>query len=83
MLDLIMDRKEFLKTAINFLIKSVLLILYVFFFGLQSIQKYLDYGVTIVNQEEKPANILPPGMCQSKFLFPSSMLLLQLLLYFL
>ena len=57
-----------LKTAINIFINSVLLILYVFFFGLQSIQKYLDYGVTIVNQEEKPATILPPGMYQSKLL---------------
>ena len=78
--------KEFLKTAINIFINSVLLILYVSFFGLQSIQKYLDYGVTIVNQEEKPATILPPGMCQSKLLsieFSYSMLLLQLLLSFL
>ena len=78
--------KEILKTAMNIFINSVLLILYVFFFGLQSIQKYLDYGVTIVNQEEKPAAIQPPGMCQSKFLsieFSYSMLLLQLLLSFL
>ena len=66
--------KEFLKTALNIFINSVLLILYVSFFGLQSIQKYLDYGVTIVNQEEKPATIQPPGMCQFKFLSRISIL---------
>ena len=45
----------------NIVVNIVLLILYISFFGVQSIQKYFDNGVTIINHEEKSPHITPPG----------------------
>ena len=38
-----------------------LLVTYVFLFGLSSVEKYIEKDVNIVNQEENPTTILPPG----------------------
>ena len=40
----------------------VLLLVYVCWFGQQSIRRYLDDAVYIIQQEEKPSTINPPGM---------------------
>ena len=40
----------------------VLLLVYACWFGQQSIRRYLDDAVYIIQQEEKPATINPPGI---------------------
>ena len=57
---------EHIELALNIAINIILFIIYAFLFGRQSIDKYIDNGVTILNQEEDPASdIIPPGrgMC--------------------
>ena len=49
------------KLVSNVLVNIVLLLIYICFFGRQSIQKYFDKGTLIVNHEEKPAFVTPPG----------------------
>ena len=57
-----MVSKFFLKLSINIAINIILFVIYAFLFGIQSIDKYIDNGVSIINQEEKPATaIIPPG----------------------
>ena len=38
-----------------------LLVTYVLLFGLSSVEKYIEKDVNIINQEENPTTILPPG----------------------
>ena len=56
-----MIKKVNLKITCYIFVNIVLFILYVWFFGMQSIQKYFDNGVTIISHEEKPPAITPPG----------------------
>ena len=53
--------KEKSKLIAKVGINIALLILYIFFFGKYSIQKYLNKGVIIINEEENPEYIPPPG----------------------
>ena len=50
------------KITINIVVNVVLFILYVCLFGIESVQRYFENGVTIVNFEEKPIAITPPGI---------------------
>ena len=38
-----------------------LLVTYVALFGLSSVEKYIEKDVNIINQEENPTTIVPPG----------------------
>ena len=49
------------KVIAKVVINIILFILYIFFFGKYSIQKYLNKGVIIINEEENPEYIPPPG----------------------
>ena len=53
--------KEKSKLIAKVGINIALFILYIFFFGKYSIQKYLNKGVIIINEEENPEHIPPPG----------------------
>ena len=53
--------KVHIKIFINIAANIVLFIIYVYLFGEQSVDKYLDNGVSIVTQEETPLFITPPG----------------------
>ena len=53
--------KEKSKLIAKVGINIALFILYIFFFGKYSIQKYLNKGVIIINEEENPEYIPPPG----------------------
>ena len=53
--------KEKSKVIAKVGINIALFILYIFFFGKYSIQKYLNKGVIIINEEENPEYITPPG----------------------
>ena len=53
--------KEKSKLIAKVGINIALFILYIFFFGKYSIQKYLNKGVIIINEEENPEYITPPG----------------------
>ena len=50
------------NNIINIVINFVLFILYVCLFGIESVQRYFENGVTIVNFEEKLIAITPPGI---------------------
>ena len=56
-----MADKVYFKLFTNIVANIALFITYAILFGKQSIDKYLDEGVTILNYEEKPPNIMPPG----------------------
>ena len=49
------------KLVANIVVNIVLLTLYIFFFGKESVNKYLDEGMIIVTHEEKTSIIEPPG----------------------
>ena len=49
------------KVAANILINFILLMIYIFCFGQHSIRRYLENGVIVVQYEEKPTVISPPG----------------------
>ena len=49
------------KVAANILINFILLMIYIFCFGQHSIRRYLENGVIVVQYEEKPTVINPPG----------------------
>ena len=53
--------KEKSKLIAKVGINIALFILYIFFFGKYSIQKYLNKGLIIINEEENPEYIPPPG----------------------
>ena len=42
-------------------VNILLFLMYVYFFGQHSVQKYFDEGVLIINQEETPTSIQAPG----------------------
>ena len=46
----------------NVCVSAILLIIYIFIFGQQSINKYTKKGVIIVSDEEKTDSILAPGI---------------------
>ena len=54
------------KLIANLVVNIVLLTLYVFLFGKESVHKYLDEGVIIVTHEEKVTFIKPPGYISSQ-----------------
>ena len=59
-----MAAKIVLKHFVNIAINIILFIIYAFLFGRQSIDKYIDNGVSIINKEEDPeSDIIPPGTC--------------------
>ena len=43
-------------------IEIVLLVLYVIYFGINSVNKYLNSGVIITRDEKPSSNISPPGI---------------------
>ena len=49
---------EYIKVGIEI----VLLVLYVIYFGINSVNKYLNSGVIITRDEEPSSNISPPGI---------------------
>ena len=53
--------KVHLKLFINIAANIALFIIYAYLFGEQSVEKYLDNGVSIITQEETPLFITPPG----------------------
>ena len=54
---------EHIELALNIAINIILFIIYACLFGRQSIDKYLENGVSVINQEEDPVfDIIPPGM---------------------
>ena len=50
-----------MEIVIKFGINVILLLIYLYFFGQKSIQRYLDNAVFITEKEEYPVNIMPPG----------------------
>ena len=58
-----MGEKVLLKIVSTVVVNIILLVLYVWLFGIQCIKKYLGDGVTIINHEERPMFINPPGKC--------------------
>ena len=50
-----------MEIVIKFGINVILLLIYLYFFGQKSIQRYLDNAVFITEKEEYPVNITPPG----------------------
>ena len=55
------------KLVANIVVNIVLLTLYVFLFGKESVNKYLDEGIIIVTHEEKMSFIKPPGYLSSQY----------------
>ena len=53
------------KLVANIVVNIVLLTLYVFLFGKESVNKYLDEGIIVVTHEEKMSIIEPPGYLSS------------------
>ena len=53
--------KIHIKLFINIAANITLFIIYACLFGGQSVDKYLDKGVSIITQEETPLAITPPG----------------------
>ena len=53
--------KVHIKLFINITANIALFIIYAYLFGEQSVEKYLDNGVSIITQEETPLFITPPG----------------------
>ena len=49
------------KLVANICVSVVLLILYVYFFGHDSVCKYLDKAVITTSKDEKSSLITPPG----------------------
>ena len=49
------------KVSANILINFILLMIYIFCFGQHSIRRYLENGIIVVQYEEKPTVISPPG----------------------
>ena len=47
----------------NIVVNIILIILYIVFFGHESIQKYLDDRVITIKREERTSKIPPPSMC--------------------
>ena len=56
-----MINKEYAKVVLNILVNIVFFIIYALLFGQQSVEKYLEKGVTIVRYHEVPSVIPPPG----------------------
>ena len=54
------------KTFISVIVSVALLIIYVYFFGQNSIRKYVDNAVFVTTLEEKPKYITPPGITLEK-----------------
>ena len=63
-----MARNHILKIGLNVTVNIVLFIIYIFLFGIQSISKYFDNGVTIITHEVKPLNMIPPGKFTKKYI---------------
>ena len=61
-----MAGNHILKIGLNVTVNIVLFIIYIFLFGIQSISKYFDNGVTIITHEVKPLNMIPPGKFTKK-----------------
>ena len=45
----------------KFIVSIALLAFYIYFFGYQSIHRYLENGINIVNMEDKQSPLTPPG----------------------
>ena len=56
-----MINKEFIKVLSHILVNIALFLIYAQYFGQQSVKKYLDQGVTIVEYKETPSAIPQPG----------------------
>ena len=57
-----MEGKDILKIVINVIVNIVLLLIYLYFFGVESMTKYLQGDVTIVGHEKELLSINPPGI---------------------
>ena len=49
------------KVVVTVAVNIILIMIYVYFFGQSSVNKYLDKAVIITEKEEKPDSINPPG----------------------
>ena len=49
------------KFAANICVNVVLLIIYVYFFGHDSVSKYLDKAVITTSKDATSSSIIPPG----------------------
>ena len=45
----------------KFIVSVALLAFYIYFFGYQSIHRYLENGIDIVKMEDKQSPLTPPG----------------------
>ena len=50
-----------IKLVANICVSVVLLILYVYFFGHDSVSKYLDKAVITTSKDDMSSSIIPPG----------------------
>ena len=50
-----------IKLSANITVSSVLIILYVYFFGISSVHRYMKMAVYITEEEEKYVEIPSPG----------------------
>ena len=55
--------KEFVKAVSHIVVIFALFMIYAQYFGQQSVQRYLEEGVTTVKYKETLGAIPPPGRC--------------------
>ena len=53
---------------VNIGVNFVLVIIYVQFFGQQSIRRYLNKDIIVVTHEERTATVKPPGKIKSRLI---------------
>ena len=57
-----------MKMSAHICINIVLIVIYIYYFGLPSIKKYGHKGVIIVMEEDKESQIIPPGTLSDGYL---------------
>ena len=55
-------KKDHIKMVGSFVVKIVLVAIYVYVFGQHSVTKFFKKGVIIVNDEIPTSSVLPPGL---------------------
>ena len=53
--------KEMWAQAGNVVVSIALIIIYVYFFGQPSLQKFVDKGIIIIKKDQRTSDIPPPG----------------------
>ena len=62
-----------MKMSSHICINIVLIVIYIHYFGLPSIKKYVHKGVIIVMEEDKESQIIPPGTLSDGYIIMSKM----------